>query len=214
VVAYHWRELGFNSYDDYLASPLWRGIRQRVYDLRGRVCLKCKKRPGTQIHHTDYELETMRGERIDTLEPICGECHQREHGLDGRKNPKPHRPKPANLPARKKRKSKKQRRKELRGKQQPKKGKGASNPNMSHAKYVAIQEASASPRQPKSPPLTKYCLKCFKLRETRYFDRHPQTGVAVCRFCLGTMRDEPDAGRTPHKKTRRPKKDRSSRRRG
>lgn len=72
-------ELGFTSYRDYCKSPLWAGIRSRVFDLKGRTCLKCLKAKATQIHHERYELEVMRGLDLSPLVPICGPCHEAQH---------------------------------------------------------------------------------------------------------------------------------------
>lgn len=71
--------LGFQRYRDYLKSPLWAGIRFRVFDTKGRTCLRCKTAPATQIHHTKYDLPTMRGDMLTYLVPICDACHENEH---------------------------------------------------------------------------------------------------------------------------------------
>lgn len=75
------RLLGFMSYADYLKSPLWAGIRQKVYEQKGRICLDCKSHRATQIHHRQYGLETLKGETLNYLVPVCRACHQAEHGL-------------------------------------------------------------------------------------------------------------------------------------
>lgn len=72
--------LGFERYDDYLQSELWKAIRTRVYEAKGRCCIKCCG-AANQIHHEQYDLPTMRGETLLHLVPICGDCHQLEHGL-------------------------------------------------------------------------------------------------------------------------------------
>jgi hypothetical protein len=71
--------LGFASYRDYRKSPLWADIRSRVFDLKGRTCLRCNERRATQIHHTRYDAETMAGRTLVGLVPICGPCHAAEH---------------------------------------------------------------------------------------------------------------------------------------
>lgn len=63
--------MGFKNYRQYLASGLWRQIRARVQG----ECLRCG-RPRTCVHHASYDIETMKGERIDTLVPACRRCHE------------------------------------------------------------------------------------------------------------------------------------------
>lgn len=58
--------LGFDSYDDYLASPLWIEIRERKLTSVGRRCFACGKL-ATQVHHGDYEEETLVGPESRTL---------------------------------------------------------------------------------------------------------------------------------------------------
>lgn len=76
------KSIGFGCYADYLASPLWASIRSRVYASKGRMCLDCKMRRATQIHHRQYDLETLKGDTLNYLVPICRQCHRAEHGLE------------------------------------------------------------------------------------------------------------------------------------
>lgn len=78
--------MGYADYEAYLQSPLWKSIRGRVYAAKGKVCLRCKTERANQIHHTQYDTATMRGDTLNHLVPICGDCHQAEHGLIPRKN--------------------------------------------------------------------------------------------------------------------------------
>jgi hypothetical protein len=73
--------LGFASYAAYLNSALWAGIRARVYGTKGRICIRCKCHAATQIHHVNYEPDTLSGRSIIGLVPICRPCHRKEHGL-------------------------------------------------------------------------------------------------------------------------------------
>jgi hypothetical protein len=74
-------DLGFASYRDYLNSALWAGIRSRVYDVKGRTCIRCKERPATEVHHTKYDDDTLAGRSIISLVPVCRDCHEREHDI-------------------------------------------------------------------------------------------------------------------------------------
>lgn len=79
--------LGFASYADYLNSALWAGIRRRTYDLKGRICCRCKVAASTQIHHTDYSDDTLAGLTLDGLMPVCRECHRAIHGIGAKTRP-------------------------------------------------------------------------------------------------------------------------------
>lgn len=78
------RELGFEDYPAYLASPLWAEIRERVLRAAYRLCDFCKRR-ASQVHHRAYTLETMRGEDDSNLFAICGRCHHRGEYRKGKK---------------------------------------------------------------------------------------------------------------------------------
>lgn len=52
--------LGFASYEEYLASPLWAAIRERKLAAEGRRCFACGK-VATQVHHGDYREPTLAG---------------------------------------------------------------------------------------------------------------------------------------------------------
>lgn len=67
--------LGFGSYDEYLASPLWRDIRLRKLK-EGNHCYGCGSGPCWQVHHADYSRETLLGESLTGLRTICEKCHK------------------------------------------------------------------------------------------------------------------------------------------
>lgn len=67
--------LGFADYREYLASPLWAAIRQRVFKIRGKRCVGCRC-AATQVHHKKYTLCVMSGEDLRQLVPMCGDCHK------------------------------------------------------------------------------------------------------------------------------------------
>ncbi|MBL9165824.1 MAG: hypothetical protein JNL18_24080 [Planctomycetaceae bacterium] len=73
-------ELGFSSYRQYRDSPRWASIRQRVYEKKGRVCVECRLNPAVEIHHRQYDRETMVGETLRHLDPVCRHCHDILHG--------------------------------------------------------------------------------------------------------------------------------------
>jgi hypothetical protein len=65
--------IGFQSYAEYLASPLWAKIRRRVF-ARGWECYVCEE-PSTCIHHDSYDMDTLLGKSLAWLFPLCAECH-------------------------------------------------------------------------------------------------------------------------------------------
>ena len=69
------KKMGFSSYKAYLASDLWKSIRQRVFDRDGGICRLCLKRKAKSVHHITYHEDTLRGETLDQLVSICGGCH-------------------------------------------------------------------------------------------------------------------------------------------
>lgn len=79
------RGMGYESYAAYLLSPLWQTIRRGAFALYGSQCVACQKK-ATQIHHRDYSPETLKGESLKSLCPICRGCHDKiEFTEDGRK---------------------------------------------------------------------------------------------------------------------------------
>lgn len=70
------RSMGYASYGEYLASPLWASIRARVLTRDKRVCFSCLGF-ATQVHHTDYKRQTIAGTSLDGLVSVCGRCHKR-----------------------------------------------------------------------------------------------------------------------------------------
>lgn len=75
----------FKSYQVYLNSLLWFILRTKVIERCGRVCEVCKNRRMTEVHHLDYSLPTMKGQRMDLLVGCCHECHEGAERVDGRK---------------------------------------------------------------------------------------------------------------------------------
>ncbi len=77
------RDLGFTSYQQYLASDLWKRVKSKVFQIKGRSCELCG-RPAATVHHNRYCFASMIGRRIKFLIPICHACHE-EIEFDGDK---------------------------------------------------------------------------------------------------------------------------------
>jgi hypothetical protein len=66
--------LGFDTYAQYLGSPLWKEIKQRGFREHGRFCRVCSKYASV-LHHLSYDLVKLKGTRLDRLVPVCDICH-------------------------------------------------------------------------------------------------------------------------------------------
>jgi 5-methylcytosine-specific restriction endonuclease McrA len=69
------KDLGFDSYRQYLESPLWASIRSEVLARDKKKCVKCGGR-ATQVHHMSYGPKVLSGERIGRLVSVCASCHR------------------------------------------------------------------------------------------------------------------------------------------
>lgn len=78
-------KLGFATYSEYLASPVWASIQRRAYQFHGSECRLCQK-PAQCIHHRGYGRAVLLGENLSPLVPLCSNCHFKvEHESNGRK---------------------------------------------------------------------------------------------------------------------------------
>jgi len=77
--------LGFANYAEYLESGLWASVRNAAFDRHGRRCVLCGK-DATQVHHTGYGVDTLIGNNLESLVPLCAGCHWKvEHDGKGNK---------------------------------------------------------------------------------------------------------------------------------
>lgn len=66
---------GFSCYADYLKSDMWKRIRSSVLRRDKGKCQCCLK-SARCVHHIDYKLATMIGNRMWSLISLCRECHE------------------------------------------------------------------------------------------------------------------------------------------
>lgn len=78
------RRLGFHSYDEYLASDLWEGIRLRALLRDGHRCILCGQ-PAHTVHHRKYTRATLKGTTLKHLASVCTDCHQAVEFENGHK---------------------------------------------------------------------------------------------------------------------------------
>ena len=65
----------WQSYKEYLASPVWQAQREKSFKLYGRFCLACGRRYKLQVHHASY-AEPWGQEKIYHLMPLCDRDHE------------------------------------------------------------------------------------------------------------------------------------------
>jgi hypothetical protein len=70
------KHLGFQSYQEYLQSDLWKSIRERVLVRDNRICKACNAQANT-VHHLIYNFKVLSGEFDDALVALCIDCHKR-----------------------------------------------------------------------------------------------------------------------------------------
>ena len=68
------KELGFGKYSEYTKSGMWSNIRKLVLGIKGPEC-SCCNQVANSVHHTAYDINTMRGTCYDHLHPLCQRCH-------------------------------------------------------------------------------------------------------------------------------------------
>ena len=68
----------FNTYQEYLYSPLWKAKREMVLERDWYKCIKCNSNHKLNVHHWSYTTEWWT-EPMRTLFTICNECHSTYH---------------------------------------------------------------------------------------------------------------------------------------
>ena len=70
------RHLGFSKYKEYLESPEWQALREKVLERDSYLCVCCRLDRATQVHHSDCRLETLTGKNLGSLHSVCDDCHE------------------------------------------------------------------------------------------------------------------------------------------
>lgn len=65
------------EYNDYLNSPEWRAVREKVFEYYGRACVLCDSTICLEVHHKHYK--TFKNETVKDCVPLCLRCHKRHH---------------------------------------------------------------------------------------------------------------------------------------
>jgi hypothetical protein len=82
--------MGYASYKEYLRSPTWRKIREKVLERANGLCELCGE-PAAEVHHLSYSKEILRGDKrkLRHLIAICRACHQSGEFAAGQKVSRP-----------------------------------------------------------------------------------------------------------------------------
>lgn len=60
-------------YKDYLHSPAWKRLRERVLERDGHACTRCHSTRRLECHHRSYQR--FGHEDLDDLQTLCHDCH-------------------------------------------------------------------------------------------------------------------------------------------
>lgn len=71
-----WKALGFETYQDYLNSYLWKEKRDWIIEVLGDRCSVCGSRKNLHVHHKTYDSVGNEGQ--EDVEVLCSECHKKE----------------------------------------------------------------------------------------------------------------------------------------
>jgi len=75
------------SYDEYLATDFWDGLRSRMLGRARYRCEECGGKKKLHVHHKVYRGYGL--ERLSDLVVLCRQCHAAKHGLGKAPEPKP-----------------------------------------------------------------------------------------------------------------------------
>lgn len=70
------QSLGFSTYRAYLKSAVWKQAKAKALHEKGDKCLWCNGKAIT-VHHSQYDIETLKGTTSRFLWPICEPCHHK-----------------------------------------------------------------------------------------------------------------------------------------
>lgn len=80
------KERGFDSYDDFLKSDIWKKIKLKASKREHfKKCYSCGSFKNIQLHHLEY-TKKMFLIRLTGIVPLCGICHLKNHELSRRIN--------------------------------------------------------------------------------------------------------------------------------
>jgi hypothetical protein len=80
------KDYGFDSYQDFLLSPFWKGMKERLKQKEFfQKCSCCGSKEGIELHHMTYK-DMMDWTSNRNIIATCRDCHQKIHDLSREKN--------------------------------------------------------------------------------------------------------------------------------
>lgn len=80
------KRLGNMTYDQYLQSPEWIAVRERLTQSGMKmICTICKSHGAVELHHTTYAYIHSASPHTGVI-PLCGQCHGRVHQIARARN--------------------------------------------------------------------------------------------------------------------------------
>ena len=68
------------AYQQYIASPEWKAMRDKIFERCGGLCEGCREQPAVEVHHLSYRH--FMAEFLFELAGLCHECHERWHASE------------------------------------------------------------------------------------------------------------------------------------
>lgn len=72
------RDAGYETYEHFLRSPLWREQRREALIRDSWRCRRCESKLSLQVHHKRY-AKVLGTEKLEDLETLCNTCHRKHH---------------------------------------------------------------------------------------------------------------------------------------
>lgn len=77
------RRIGKINYKEYIKSDLWVKRKNKLFQLKGRFCEKCKSSEKISVHHLRYIKSEFGNEKDTDLAIMCWKCHTKFHEIYG-----------------------------------------------------------------------------------------------------------------------------------
>ena len=71
------KEKDAKVYQEYMRSPAWRDLREKILRRDGYTCQYCEKAKAVTVHHWRYD--NVFNEKPAELTSLCWECHKALH---------------------------------------------------------------------------------------------------------------------------------------
>jgi 5-methylcytosine-specific restriction endonuclease McrA len=72
-----WKSFGFNSYQEYLDSWLWKDKEKLILEMFNYTCQECGSKKNLQVHHLTYD--SVCNENSHDVIVLCKKCHEKKH---------------------------------------------------------------------------------------------------------------------------------------